>query len=104
MAGNRSNIAPQNIPWDMIRYLVTETYGGKIDDEGDFNQLRALVHRILTPSAYDIGHKLVEEDGGLVVPSGTSLPDCMTAGSAALATAPRSASIPIRRGSSGRKY
>lgn len=82
VAGNRSNIAPQNIPWDMIRYLVRETYGGKIDDEGDFQRLQQLVDGILTPAAYDIGHKLVEEDAeskssGLVVPAGTSLPDCM---------------------------
>ncbi|EEY14801.1 dynein heavy chain [Verticillium alfalfae VaMs.102] len=79
-AGTRTNIAPQSIPWDMIRYLVTETYGGKIDDEGDFRQLNSLVESFLTPAAYDIGHKLVEgpdgsEEGSLVVPSGTSLPE-----------------------------
>jgi dynein heavy chain 1, cytosolic len=62
----------------MIRYLVTETYGGKIDDEGDFKALTQLVHSFLTPSAYDIGHKLVEgQEGNLTVPSGTSLPDFM---------------------------
>jgi len=69
----------------MIRYLVTETYGGKIDDEGDFKMLGQLVHTFLTPSAYDIGHKLVE--GGaqgegdvtqdLAVPSGTSIQEFM---------------------------
>ncbi|CAK7266377.1 dynein heavy chain [Sporothrix epigloea] len=83
VAGSRSNIAPQNIPWDMICYLVTEMYGGKIDDEGDFRMLNQLVKGILTPAAYDIGHKLVEDDAeskaaGLVVPAGTSLTDCMT--------------------------
>lgn len=80
-AGNRTNIAPQSIPWEMIRYLVTETYGGKIDNEGDFKQLNQLVHSFLTPSAYDVGHKLVESAEGqetsLEVPSGTSLPDFM---------------------------
>lgn len=88
VAQNRTNIAPQNIPWDMIRYLVREMYGGKIDDEGDFTRLTQLVDSLLTPSAYEIGHKLVSADpdkpesttgdetgggGGLVVPSGTSL-------------------------------
>jgi dynein heavy chain 1 len=44
-----------------------------------------LVNSFLTPSAYDIGHKLVEgiagsslndlDDGSLVVPSGTTLKD-----------------------------
>ncbi|KAJ2976789.1 hypothetical protein NQ176_g4738 [Zarea fungicola] len=55
VAGNRTNIAPQNIPWDMIRYLVTETYGGKVDDEGDFALLRQLVHQMLTPAAAAAG-------------------------------------------------
>jgi dynein heavy chain 1 len=45
----------------MIRTLVVETYGGKIDDEGDFARLTQLVHSFLTPAAYDIGHKLVKE-------------------------------------------
>ncbi|KAK4192422.1 putative dynein heavy chain [Podospora australis] len=88
-AQNRTNIAPSNIPWDMIRYLVTETYGGKIDDEGDFNMLRQIVESFLTPAAFDIGHKLVQHqppsadeeagtgEGDLVVPSGTSLQEFM---------------------------
>ncbi|KAL6836714.1 dynein heavy chain, N-terminal region 1 domain-containing protein [Trichoderma sp. SZMC 28015] len=75
VAGNRTNIAPQNIPWDMIRYLVTETYGGKIDDEGDFKLLGQLVTSFLTPAAYDADHKLVEGDDPLLVPSGTGLQD-----------------------------
>jgi dynein heavy chain 1 len=71
----------------MIRTLIIETYGGKIDDEGDFTRLTQLVNSFLTPSAYDIGHKLVDgitgsslddsDDGSLVVPSGTSLKDFM---------------------------
>ncbi len=69
----------------MIRYLVTETYGGKIDDEGDFRVLDGLVNTFLTPAAFDIGHKLVKaaapEEGGdkveLVVPAGTSLQEFM---------------------------
>ncbi|RDL39863.1 p-loop containing nucleoside triphosphate hydrolase [Venustampulla echinocandica] len=78
VANGRTNVAPQNLPWDMIRTLVVETYGGKIDDEGDFARLTQLVHSFLTPSAYDIGHKLVEgvlgdDEDALVVPGGTSL-------------------------------
>ena len=62
----------------MMRYLVTETYGGKVDDEGDFSLLNQLVTQFLTPNAYDSDHKLVEgPDGGLLVPSGTSLQDFM---------------------------
>jgi dynein heavy chain 1 len=82
----RTNVAPQNLPWDMIRTLVIETYGGKIDDEGDFARLTQLVNSFLTPLAYDIGHKLVEgaaggnadgDDGSLMVPGGTSLKQFM---------------------------
>lgn len=66
----------------MIRYLVTETYGGKIDDEGDFKLLAQLVHSFLTPDAYEIGHKLVdaggEKEGSLEVPAGTSMQDFMS--------------------------
>jgi len=64
----------------MIRYLVTETYGGKIDDEGDFSMLAQLVRTFLTPSAFELGHKLVEDGGGegdLAVPGGTSLQEFM---------------------------
>jgi dynein heavy chain 1 len=73
----------------MIRYLVTETYGGKIDDEGDFRALNGLVETFLTPAAFEIGHKLVAAteqagDGNgtaesveLAVPAGTSLQEFM---------------------------
>ena len=77
------------MPWDLIRTLITETYGGKIDDEGDFNQLRQIVDGFLTPEAYDDDHVLIKggyhhhpdsstevddhETGDLVVPTGTSM-------------------------------
>ena len=72
----------------MLRTLITETYGGKIDNESDFALLTSLVSTILSPSAYEIGHKLVEatpgyivsEDGAddsLTVPSGTGLKEYM---------------------------
>ncbi|RFU30184.1 hypothetical protein B7463_g6181, partial [Scytalidium lignicola] len=86
VAAGRSNVAPQNLPWDMLRRLIIETYGGKIDDEGDFKQLTELVNSFMTPAAYDIGHKLVdgvlstgseESDDSLILPSGTSLKEFM---------------------------
>ena len=82
VAHGRSNVAPLKIPWNLIRTLVTETYGGKIDDEEDFEQLRHLVHNFLTPEAYDDDHMLVQgmQDengetsvGGLTVPGGTGM-------------------------------
>ena len=62
----------------MITTLITENYGGKIDSESDFSLLSNLVHNLLTPAAYEIGHKLVDaEDTSLAVPSGTSLKEFM---------------------------
>lgn len=71
--------------------LVMETYGGKIDDESDFQQLTALVNSVLTPAAFELDHKLVEstpdhgseahegdeEEGGLTVPGGTGMAEYM---------------------------
>lgn len=89
VAHERTNLAPAKIPWDVIRKLVVETYGGKVDDEADFEQLSALVDRILTLGAFDDDYKLVtggqsqhedgssNEEGGLPVPTGTRMVDFM---------------------------
>ena len=77
------------MPWDLIRALIIETYGGKIDDDGDFKQLSELVNHIFTPAAFDDGHRLVKasqgedvetytgSDNDVVVPSATGLQDFM---------------------------
>jgi dynein heavy chain 1 len=78
VAQGRSNVAPQKLPWDMITTLITEMYGGKIDDAGDFQQLDELVKSFLTPAAFEDDHKLVsgvENDELLTLPSGTSIRD-----------------------------
>lgn len=89
VANGRTNVAPTKIPWDLIRTLITETYGGKIDNEGDFKQLSELVGSFMTPSAFENDHKLVkgapkeeaqlytEGDGSLTVPEGTEMKDFM---------------------------
>src|SRR5699024_2743284 len=73
----RSNIAPQKLPWDMIRTLVTETYGGKIDDSGDFQQLETLVNNFLTPSAFEEAYNIVsgvqEQGDQLILPGKTNI-------------------------------
>lgn len=85
-ASGRLNIAPAKLPWDMLRTLIMETYGGKIDDEADFKQLTALVHSVLTPAAFEIDHRLVRgtsghahdgEEGSLTVPAGTGMAQYM---------------------------
>jgi len=80
VAQGRSNVAPQKLPWDLIRSLITETYGGKIDDSGDFQQLETLVNSFLTPAAFEDEHKLVsgvENDESLALPGGTSVREFM---------------------------
>ena len=85
VANGRSNVAPLKIPWDLIRTLITETYGGKIDNDSDFQQLSKLVNSFMTPEAFENDHKLVkgapkeeaefytEGDGSLTVPEGTEM-------------------------------
>ncbi|KAI9851336.1 MAG: hypothetical protein M1838_003977 [Thelocarpon superellum] len=82
VASGRSNVAPQKLPWEMIRTLITEMYGGKVDDESDFASLAALVQQFMVPEAFESEHKLVEgavgsQDEGLTVPSGTGMKDFM---------------------------
>ena len=61
----------------MMRTLITETYGGKIDDEGDFNKLRSLVHFFFTPDAFNTDFKLVDSDVPLYAPEGIGMPEFM---------------------------
>ena len=89
IAHGRSNISPAKIPWDLIRTLITESYGGKIDNAGDFQLLASLVSSFMTPAAFEMDHKLVESpprkeaevytdgDGSLAVPEGNEMRDFM---------------------------
>lgn len=62
----------------MIRTLVAEMYGGKIDDAEDYQQLENLVHSFLTPAAFEDDYKLVsgvENDNLLTLPGTTNMRD-----------------------------
>ena len=62
----------------MIRTLVTEMYGGKIDDESDFRALSSLVEQCMTPTAFEDNFKIVpdvEQSQGLELPSATGWKD-----------------------------
>lgn len=51
-----------------------------MDNEGDFEQLKEIVKEVVDPAAYELNHQLVqprENDDGLRVPSGTTMPDFM---------------------------
>ena len=83
VAQSRSNINPRNIPWNMIRTLTTEMYGGKIDDEEDFQTLTSLVSNFLTPQAFEDECDIIANIQGesvkekLILPSGISWKDFM---------------------------
>ena len=89
VANGRTNIAPAKIPWNIIRTLIVEMYGGKIDHDGDFKQLAELVDSCMTPQAFEADYKLVrgtlssvdndaEEAGSLTVPEGNDMEDFTT--------------------------
>ncbi|KAF2396617.1 cytoplasmic dynein-like protein 1 heavy chain 1 [Trichodelitschia bisporula] len=86
VAQSRTNVNPKNIPWAMIRTLLTEMYGGKIDDEEDYATLSKLVDSVMTPAAFEEDYDIVqdvqvktegEEYTPLVLPSGAGWKDFM---------------------------
>jgi dynein heavy chain 1 len=75
IAQGRTNIRPENIPWAMLRTLITEMYGGKIDDEGDFATLASLVENCISAQAFEDDFQIVKESehgAGLGLPSSTT--------------------------------
>ncbi|KAI9815391.1 MAG: hypothetical protein M1826_002067 [Phylliscum demangeonii] len=90
-AKGRSNVGPQQLPWDLIRVLVHNSYGGKIDDDRDQGTLRTLIDHILNVAAFEHGYQLVPAladstpmtaiglgratDEGLTVPEATGIGD-----------------------------
>lgn len=60
MAGSRANIAPSNLPWNMLRSLLVVTYGGKIDDADDTEHLGRLVNRLIVPESFDEAFDVVK--------------------------------------------
>ena len=50
---DRSNVAPASLPWDMIRSLVLSAYGGKVDHDGDYDNLATVINRVLVPGTFE---------------------------------------------------
>lgn len=64
----------------MIRTLITEMYGGKIDNDADFRTLASIVDSCMTPIAFEDNFKIVkdtEQGEGLELPSSTGWKDFM---------------------------
>ncbi|KAK9451852.1 dynein heavy chain, N-terminal region 1-domain-containing protein [Limtongia smithiae] len=76
----RSNVAPENIPWEIIREFIAFTvYGGQVDDVQDQENLNALAARVFDLKTFDLGYELAEghdKNGGTVtVPEGSKVKD-----------------------------
>lgn len=64
----------------MITTLIIEMYGGKIDDEGDWQTLASIVQACMTPAAFEDNFQIVKETDhseGLELPSSTGWKDFM---------------------------
>ncbi|KAJ3101821.1 hypothetical protein HDU97_001047 [Phlyctochytrium planicorne] len=76
-ASGRTNIAPEKIPWDAIKSLLTETvYGGKLDNAFDQVLLESFVNSLFGPFCFDLNFSLVSAtEGGnkLVIPEATKM-------------------------------
>lgn len=69
-AGKRSNISPEDIPWDALQYLLAVcVYGGKIDKQEDSQRLSEIVKKNLNPGLFD-NFSLI--DGLAPLPDGSS--------------------------------
>ncbi|KAK9459211.1 dynein heavy chain, N-terminal region 1-domain-containing protein [Lipomyces oligophaga] len=71
----RTNIAPSQIPWQIIkRILVDEVYGGQIENDNDLDVLESIAMRSFSPETFEIGYKIVanQDDDRLVIPEGSS--------------------------------
>lgn len=64
----------------MITTLITEMYGGKIDNDADWRTLASIVQDCMTPAAFEENFKIVkdtEHSEGLELPSSTGWKDFM---------------------------
>ncbi|KAL9059033.1 MAG: hypothetical protein Q9162_001421 [Coniocarpon cinnabarinum] len=60
VAGSRANVAPTSLPWSMMQALFIITYGGKIDDEGDYTNLKSLVNRLIVVQSFEEKFNVVD--------------------------------------------
>ncbi|KAJ3273119.1 hypothetical protein HDV01_004758 [Terramyces sp. JEL0728] len=76
-SNGRSNIAPESIPWEALRMLLSQNvYGGKIDRKVDQTMLETLINQFLNPAIYSADFKLVESLKSqplLVTPEGVKI-------------------------------
>ncbi|KAJ3260954.1 hypothetical protein HK103_006909 [Boothiomyces macroporosus] len=80
-SNGRSNIAPETIPWEALRKLLSQNvYGGKIDRSVDQKMLETLLDQFMHPNIFNTDFKLVEGLNGeaiLVTPDGVKINEFM---------------------------
>ena len=58
VAGNRTQVAPEQIPWAALRVMLSQsTYGARIDNAFDQKVLDSFVETIYVPESFDVGFK-----------------------------------------------
>lgn len=71
----KSNLAPENIPWNAIQSLISQNvYGGKVDSPVDVEILSVLVKECFNPKIFDKNFALVSGNR-VMAPNGISLDD-----------------------------
>ena len=72
-SGGRKQLDPEKLPWDAVRStLCTAVFGGRITKAIDQSVIDSLVGRVFTPKCFDVNFKLVDVEGGPVLPESTS--------------------------------
>merc|ERR1711935_51398 len=73
----RANIAPEQIPWEAIATLLSQTiYGGKMDNPFDQRLLDTFLAKLFRPATFEDSFVLATPEGGVApiqVPDGTKV-------------------------------
>lgn len=76
---SRTNISPDLIPWDSIRYMIAEiTYGGKINNQEDLSYIVALSRKLFTAESFNHGFNLIGNEHTLKSATILSPPEGLT--------------------------
>lgn len=77
--GGRSNVSPETIPWEQIRYLLGEvTYGGKVSDNGDLAYIVELASHVFRVEVFEMDFNLIENNLTSVLGELLRLPEGIT--------------------------
>ena len=79
VAGDKTTIDPEIIPWDALRITLCKgIFGGRVTTDQDQKILDQLVSSVFTSKCYDVGFKLVDSDDSPRLPDGSTQADCLS--------------------------